>query len=548
MKNILIRIIVVSFIGFVVHACANKAQGPTGGPKDITPPRVMKSTPSNGALNFRKKEIQIIFDENISIEKPSESIIISPPQSKQPNVKGNARVLSIDFEDELTDSTTYTINFGNSIVDLNEKNPLKDFRFAFATGNQIDTMQVAGQVIDAENLNPVSGIIVGIYAYSDSDAFFKKPFLRIAKTDENGHFVIDNAKPGKYRIYALGDVSKDYFYQPGESAAFSDSLLSPSTTLEQKHDTIWKDSVTVDSIHSYIGTRFLPDSVLLKLFKEKKKRQYFVKYERKKPMVFTLFFHSEATQPPTLKPLNFDWTNRVLVQKNSSLDSISYWLKDSSIYNIDTLSVAMTYQKTDSLYQLVLQTDTLHIIMRKAAMVQRKKTTKTVGLKTEFYKIGTNASTDFDVFNPLLLTFEAPMDSINLAKVYLKEKVDSTFKTLPLKWRQVDSTGMLYAVNYKWQPEKMYELRIDSAAISSIYGLKNNSLKAAFKVKSLDEYAAIKLKTAVFDSLLMFQVLDAKDKVLVTKKAMSHGTLFEYLKPGDYYLRAFKDANANGLW
>lgn len=547
-KKFIFKILIVLVVGLVVYACANKAQGPTGGPKDETPPRVMKSTPVNGALNFRKKEVHIIFDENVSVEKPNELIIISPPQSKQPDVKGNAKVVSVIFEDELQDSTTYTINFGNSIVDLNEKNPLKDFRFAFSTGNEIDTLQISGTLINAEDLNPVSGVIVGIYAEDNDSVFFKKPFLRIGKTDENGHFTIDNCKPGNYRIYALGDVSKDYFYQPGESVAFIDSLVSPKVTIEEKSDTVWKDSVTVDSVRTYMATRFLPDNLLFRYFKENKKRQYFVKSERKQPQSFTLFFNTTAAQLPVIKPLNFDWTNKVLIQENATLDSLTYWLKDSSVYNVDTLSMTMTYQKTDSLFQLVSQTDTIQVFMRKAAVNAKAKSKKQPVAETVFYKVTTNASSSFDVYNPLLLTFESPLDSIDLSKVKLQQKIDSTFKVLPLKWRQVDSTRMVYAVDYKWEPEKSYTLQIDSAAISSIYGFKNNKLQADIKVKSLEEYSSIKVIPATFDSLIVFQVLDTKDKVLVSKKSQIKGSLFEFLKPGDYYLRAFVDMNQNGLW
>lgn len=547
-KKFVIKIFTVLSIGLLVYACANKAQGPTGGPKDETPPRVMRSTPVSGALNFKKKEIQIIFDENVTVEKPNETIVISPPQAKQPDVKGNAKVVSVVFEDPLKDSTTYTINFGNSIVDLNEKNELKNFRFAFSTGNEIDTLQISGTLINAEDLNPVSGVIVGIYAEDNDSVFFKKPFLRIGKTDENGKFNIDNCKPGKYRIYALGDVSKDYYYQPGEAVAFIDSLVSPTTVIEQMRDTIWKDSITVDSVKTFMGVRFLPDNLLFKLFKENKKRQYFVKSERKQAQYFQLFFNTTAAKLPEIKPLNFDWKNKVLIQKNATLDTLTYWLKDSSVYNVDTLSMTMTYQKTDSLFRMVPQTDTIQVFMRKAKVNPRAKVKKQEIKETVFYKVNSNASSSFDVYNPLILTFDAPLDSVNLKKMKLQLKVDSTYKTLPLKWRQVDSTQMQYAVDYKWEPEKMYELHIDSASIVSIYGLKNNKLKFDFKTKSLDEYSTIKIIPATFDSLLVFQVLDEKDKVIMSKQASKKGTKFEYLKPGNYYLRAYLDKNQNNKW
>jgi len=211
----------VTLIGIMllIHACANRGTGPTGGPKDITPPRVMKSFPANGALNFKKKQIQIDFDEMISIEKPTENVIISPPQLKPPDVKAYGKNVIVNFNEDLKDSTTYSINFGNGIVDLNEKNAVKNYLFSFSTGNQIDTLKISGTVVDAENQNPLPGIIVGIYREMSDSVFFETPFLRIGRTDEKGHFSIDNIKKGKYKIFALGDTNHDYYYQPGEGLA-----------------------------------------------------------------------------------------------------------------------------------------------------------------------------------------------------------------------------------------------------------------------------------------------------------------------------------------
>ena len=548
MKNIFNFIVIIA-ISFGVYSCANKAQGPTGGPKDETPPKVLKSTPLNGALNYKKKEIQIIFDENISVEKATENVLISPPQSKQPEVKGNARVVTIKFEEDLKDSTTYTINFGNAIVDLNEKNPLVDYRFAFSTGNEIDTLKISGLLINAEDLNPMSNTFVGIYNEREDSVFFKKPFLRIGKTDENGRFSIDNVKPGTYKIFALADVNKDYFYQPGEGVAFIDSLVTPTVSLVEKHDTVWEDSVHVDSIRTYTTTRFMPDNLVLKFFKEDKKRQYFVKSERKQPQSFTLFFNTKAPDLPVIKPLNFNWDNKYMLQKNNTQDTLTYWLTDSAVYNIDTLTMTMTYFKSDSLLRPVSQTDTLNIAMRKARVNPKaKKTDKAVSPKISFYKFTCNATGAFEVYNPIYFEFDAPLESVDVSKIKLSQKIDSTFKSLPVHWRQTDSTKMSYAIDYKFEPEKTYEIAVDSTAFHSIYKLHSDKYNGQFKVKSLDEYASIKLLISPFDSLVALQVLDPKDEVLATRPANPKGTVFENLKPGDYFIRGFIDLNRNGVW
>jgi hypothetical protein len=531
----------------MAYACANRAEGPTGGPKDVTPPKVLKSTPKNGMLNFSKKQIEIEFDEIVSIEKVTENVIISPPQVKPPDVKSFGKKIYVDFNEDLIDSTTYSINFGNAIVDLNEKNALKNYLFSFSTGNEIDTMKISGTIINAEDLNPLSGIIVGIYRVTNDSVFFQKPFLRIGKTDEKGHFSIDNVKKGTYKIFALGDTNRDYFFQPGEGLAFYDSLITPNFRIEAMQDTIWKDSVHVDSIRNYMGTRFLPDDVTLRFFKESKKRQYLAKNERKDPYSFSLFFNTTLTELPIIKPLNFDWEGKYKIQKNNGMDSLTYWLTDSTVWQKDTLQLTVTYLKTDSLFQLKPVTDTLNVSTRKAR-VNIKAKQKIKEVKIEPLKFSNNIAGTFEMYNSIVLRFEAPLESFDLSKIKLKQKVDTVYKIIPLKWKQMDSTKMSYSIENKWIAETSYELAIDSATFKSIYGKISDKFSSQFKIRSLDEYSSVKIILSSFNSKAVIQVLDAKDVLLATKPALEKGTVIEYLRPGDYYVRLFIDENENGKW
>ena len=531
----------------LANACANRAEGPTGGPKDVTPPKVLKSSPKNGMLNFSKKQIEIEFDEIVTIEKVTENVIISPPQAKAPDVKSFGKKIIVDFNENLIDSTTYTINFGNAIVDLNEKNALKNYLFAFATGNEIDTLKISGTVINAENLSPLSGILVGIYKETNDSVFFQKPFLRIGKTDEKGHFSIDNVKKGTYKIFALEDNNRDYFFQPGESVALYDSLITPIARIEAMQDTIWKDSVKVDSISNYMGTKFLPNDVTLKFFKESKKRQYLVKNERKDPFSFSLIFNTTLPELPLIKPLNFDWDGKYKIQKNNGMDSLTYWLTDSTVWKQDTLQMAVRYLKTDSLFQLKPITDTLNVYTRKAR-VNTKAKQKIKEVKIEPLKFAHNTSGTFEIYNPIVLRFDAPLDSIDISRIKLKQKVDTLYKALPLKWKQIDSTKMAYSIENKWIAETSYELTIDSATFKSIYGKISDKFSSQFKIRSLDEYSSVKIILSPYNSKAVLQVLDAKDNLLASKPALEKGTVFEYLRPGDYYVRLFMDENENGKW
>ena len=544
--KIYIAVIIIGIM-WLVYSCANRGTGPQGGPKDTTPPKVMKSFPANGSLNFRKKQIQIQFNKMVAIDKPAENIIISPPSQKPPDVKAFGKDIVVNFEENLQDSTTYTINFGNSIVDLNEKNVLKNYLFSFSTGSQIDTLKISGIVINAEDLNPVSGLIVGIYKETSDSVFYKKPFLRIGKTDDFGHFSIDNVRKGKYKVFALGDANHDYYFEPGESLAMCDTMVTPTFKMEEMKDTLWKDSTHIDTIKTHIGTHFLPDNIMLRFFKENKKRQYFVKAERKEPFVFNLYFNAPAAKLPDIKPLNFNWDKKYLLQKNNNMDSLTYWLTDSTLWKVDTLQLTMTYQKTDSVFHLYSVTDTLNISMRKARTNIHAKPLKIVK-KIVPLNFTNNLAATFDVYIPIVFNFEVPLSDIDISKIKLSQKVDTTFKQVPFKWRQIDSTKINFAIDYKWKPEATYQLKIDSAAFTSIYNKTSNKLKSEFKIKSLDEYSSVKLFLSPYNPKAMLQILDSKDNLIATKPASEKGSVFQYLRPGDYYVRLFIDDNGNGVW
>ena len=211
--------------------------------------------------------------------------------------------------------------------------------------------------------------------------------------------------------------------------------------------------------------------------------------------------------------------------------------------------MALSYLKSDSVMQLVPQTDTIRALYRRPKTpVNNKNKGLTERVETVFCKFSTNANSSFEIYNPLHLKFESPIKNIDIDKIHLAEKIDSILKPLPVAWAATDSSKMAFAITYKWEPEKTYEITIDSTAFRDIYDNESDAYSGIFKIKSLDQYSAIKLFAASFDSLLVFQILDSKDKVVRTAAAKKEGTLFEYLKPDDYYMRAFVDENRNGKW
>jgi len=522
-------------------SCANRSAGPTGGPKDSIPPVVLRSVPINGALNYTKKEILVYFDENVTLDKVNENFIISPPQKTQPVVRANARVLSVNIEDDLIDSTTYSLFFGNAIVDLNEKNPLENYQFAFSTGNEIDTLQVSGKLFDAATLDPVAGIFVGLHASMSDSAVYNDKFVRVTKTDAEGRFTIKNIKAGRYRIYALGDTNRDFTYQAGEAVAFYRDTIVPEIRVVQRQDTVWKDSVTIDTVKLSRSVSYHPDTIMLSLFKENKKRQYLVKSERRDMRSFSLIFNRAQDSLPALRPLNFATNAKLLLQANATLDSLSWWIADSLIYRKDTLQMSVHYYKTDSLFNWIPQTDTL-------TLTYKRPPASRTAPPTPVLNFSSNVSSSFDIYKAIVLKFEQPVLSADTSMIRLQQKVDSL--TIPIAYtlQKLDSAGLQYMLKHKWKGGESYEIETDSAAFLSIYSVPSKAWKNSFKVKSSEDYATLKLKMEPFDSLVVLQLIDSKEAVIRQQAARAKGNVFEYLTPGDFFVKLFIDVNQNGIW
>ncbi len=558
----------------VLAGCANRGIGPQGGPKDSIPPVILKETPLNGTLNYHGKRVEIQCDEYLQLNDVSKHVIISPPQQRPPEVKAIGKKVILVFDEDLQDSTTYTIDFGDAICDYHEKIPLKGYSLSFSTGDHIDSLEINGYVVNAEDLNPVSGVVVGIHANKEDSAFSTLPFTRIGKSDSNGFFSVKNIRTGSYRLYGLNDVSRDYLYQPGEGLAFSDTLITPVCHTELEQDTTWKPAVVLDSlgkdtialreidtIQTVSYTYFEPSGLLLWYFWEDKTRQYFQRCYREQAHMFRLQFGAPQNELPQIRALRpsevdslgndsawVDWTQYMVLQANKGKDSLIYWLTDSVVIRQDSLIMEMTYLKTDSVYNLVPQTDTVYAVYRPPYMSEKAKAQKEKNKKPPVLKLISNASAKFEVYNQLVLSSPTPIAEWAVDSLHLFQKIDTAYKPIPFTVSPVDSSKMRIAVEYKWEPEKQYELRIDSAAFRDIYGVVNNASKEQMTVKSLEEYSTLLIKLVPYEPKAVLQLLNEKDEVVLEFPANAEGTKFEYLEPKAYYLRLFIDENGDGKW
>ncbi len=477
------QILIFWFLSVLAYSCANRGIGPQGGKKDETPPRMLKSFPENGAIGFQGNRVEIQFDELFAVRQASENVIFSPPQINQPTVTVAGKILRVTFNDEMQPNTTYTIDFGNAIEDNNERNQLQNFVFSFSTGVSIDSLQIAGTVLNAANLNPVAGVFVGIHRNMVDTAFTKTPFLRVSKTDENGLFRLTNMTEGTYRVFALKDKNRNFIFDnPTEEIAWNDSLIMPSFQVVEKFDTLWKDSLTIDTILHKEVTEFEPSNLILRLFNEDFKRQFLTKSERVDKTV-KFFFNAPQKTLPEIKALNFVMDSTVL-QTSVKNDTLTFWLKDSLTMKKDTLKWQITYPRTLTSGKDSIVTDTI-----KLAMKSRKIDKKAEQKELPPLRFKSNLTADFPANADVFLTFEEPVFWVDSAAVHLFQKKDTLLIEIPVAFEKTDKI-LQYRLNAALETDETYKLQLDSAAVQSIYGSATAKYESPFKVRGLDEYAA----------------------------------------------------------
>lgn len=575
LRNILY---IIGVIG-LLSSCARMGR-PDGGWYDETPPHVIASTPADRSTDVSAKKVNIYFDEFIKLENASEKVVVSPPQLEQAEIKATGKKISVLLKDSLKPNTTYTIDFSDAIKDNNEGNPMGNYTYSFSTGNHIDTLEVAGTVLAAQNLEPVKGILVGLYAEFADSCFQKQPMLRVARADSRGHFVIKGVAPGAYRIYALNDQDGDYrFSQKSEQIAFSHDTIRPAFCDAMRQDTLWLDSLHIKDIKRTGYTRFTPDDLVLRAFEHVQTDRFFLKAERQQPNSFSLFFSYGSDRLPELTPLNFDATDQLLIEPSARRDTITYWLRDTTLVNQDTLNVAMTYLMTDTLGNLVPQTDTLQILSKQPYEKRLKEAQKSfeewkkkeekkrkrgepydsiMPPKELEFKLQLDSKLDPD--RNIRFEFDTPLASADTSKIHLYAKHDTLWYEAPLRFEPIKTkmwgdsiatevSKRIYTLRAEWRPDIEYSLEIDSLAFTDIYGVASAKLKKGFKVGSLDDYSSVVLNIQQLKGKnICVELLSREDKAVKSVQTTNGYATFYYIKPGTYYARLFVDTNNNGMW
>ncbi|RLD20958.1 MAG: hypothetical protein DRI71_09665 [Bacteroidetes bacterium] len=227
-------------------SCANRVQ-PTGGPKDEDPPEVVSSTPEHGQRNFKQQEISIEFNEHVTFKSLKEQLLITPRITGEYDYKINKRTITLEFEEPFTDSTTYTLNFRDGIVDLTEGNPAENLLLAFSTGDMLDTLEISGNVVNLFTKEPIDGITVGLYDINDTLDIFSGPPYYLTKTNAEGNYQFKNLKDNTYKLYAFADGNKNLTAQSDrESYGFLPELIELDTAYVA--DTLDIHNLNIDTL------------------------------------------------------------------------------------------------------------------------------------------------------------------------------------------------------------------------------------------------------------------------------------------------------------
>jgi uncharacterized protein (DUF2141 family) len=545
MKIRLFKFLSILFL-VVIAACARIGY-PSGGPIDKDPPVVTECIPAMRATNFTGKKVVIYFDEFVKFKDINTNFIISPPLTKKvtPVIKGKSVI--VEFNEDLLPNTTYRLYFGNGISDNNQGNVLKNYEFVFSTGSYIDSLALRGRLVNSFDLTPdKTPYYVMLYSNLNDSMPRKQMPDYIAQTNDKGWFTFGHLRPDTFLIFALKDQnSNTRFDMPNEAIAFSDTTvhLTPDFALP---DSVLGDTTIIDSLTM---ATFVPQ-IQLYSFTEEHIKQYLKKSDRPSPEKITFEFNAKVDDSLKITPINFTSNNWLLPDRKHVGDTISFWITDTSVIQLDTFRLQLKYHVFDSLENWVYRTDTIKMVYKKPKEKGRKKE-QTISMRNmpAPFSVESNAQTGFDLNDRLSITASHPFKNIDPSRIQLTLTEED--KTLPVKFTiQKDSnlSRKMYLIINKLEPKAKYKLSIDTLAFTSIWDQNNDSVGYEFESQRDDYYGTIILMLSGVKDKTILQVFSGT-QVVQQKMVQADGKYtFTFLKPGKYKLKAIIDSNHNGIW
>ena len=498
MRKILFTILSLA----IISGCAKRGN-PTGGPIDSLPPVLVNANPKLNTTNFDSEEIRLTFDEFVKLDKVQDQLIISPPLEKNAYeikpLTGVTKKVFLKFIDSLDVNTTYTINFGNSIKDNNEGNPLTFFNYTFSTGETIDSLYVKGNISDAYNIETDEYVSIHLYridsTLNDSIIYIKQPTY-VSNSLDSTSYIFQNLKEGKYHIIAMKDVDNNYFFDPFyDKIGFIDSLI-----------TLPKDSI-----------------IDFKLFKEETEliwdRPHFINSEK---IGFGYYgkLDLKKIEINSVIPDSIDYT----YTKEEMSDTIYLWLSNNSF---DSLNFNLIEKDTTKLSTIKFdrKRDTLIDSLNVSA-----KTVNVIHLK-ESFKLSSNI----------------PIKKIEDSLISVRD-IDSIL--VPFVSSVNDNLDEI-DIKFEVSPSDNYRILILPNAIKDIKGVTNDTLQFNLTSQSLEDYGNIYLDVIRnTQSKFILHLINQNGDIVREYDNVDQNITynFEYIRPGEYSFRLIEDLNKNNIW
>lgn len=500
-----IHCVLVTAFCALISSCAQIVT-PDGGPKDKTPPRIVRYSPDSAATNFHGTKIVITFDEYIALSDLNKQLIISPGVKRKPEVTVRKKDLIIQFKDTLEPNTTYSISFGKAIHDITENNVLNNFRFVFSTGPQIDSLKVSGRVVDAQTQRGEKNVLVMLYHNTyDSVPYKEKPYY-YTRTDDDGNFLLTNLAGANYRIFALTDEGEDYLYNStNESIAFSDTLV-----------------IVADDV----------DSLHLRMFKPKLTTQKLLNSQQLSPGRLQLAYNLSVDNPSVIFVPALPATMDPFMEWNERHDTLNIWLT-----KVETDSVQLVVKSGN----VVLDSIPMRLDKPGVKKSGRAGTTDNRSLRIQ----NNAASGKLYPGNVFTLTANNPIRTIDTSKIVFLQGRDTLDPHAA-----ISASQMQISFNTFFAEDSSYSVYIPKGAITDWFGQKNDTIRTNFTVQASRQFGnlSVKLPTLSTGNYIL-EVVDDKDHVL--RDTIIHGAsicTFNALAGGTYRLRLTFDTNGDGMW
>lgn len=480
-------------------SCAS-VQSPTGGPRDTIQPVIVKEIPKNLTRNFSGSEIEIEFDEFVKLSNEFTEISVSPSMDIPPVYKAKKEILKLSFEEALQKNTTYTINFGKAIADVNEGNILKNYSYVFSTGDQIDSLSISGKVINSLTKQKLKDVTVFILPTSQDSLFGKKKASFFTTTDTSGTFKLSNLREDNYRIYALSEQGGDRIYN-GNSEEIG--FLNQEINLN-------KDTSNIE----------------LRVFKEVPKLFSITDRKIETDGRITLIFNKAILNPSLtiLEPIELNTSKTV--EFSTTRDTALIWLPELTF---DSIKVAVNSKE--------IGLDT--VVLRR-----NKRDTYTPLVSITDNIIGTKIRPGSE----LAIKFSSPIKSFDNKLITILED------SVALRGYELvknEKSPKTYTIKYPWKLKKQYILKLESGAFTDILGTKTKVYARKFDLDSEDNYGSISIKVGVPDTskTYIIQWLNDSDKAL-RQDRISKNTVLNYTRypTAKYKIRVIYDENNNGEW